>query len=357
MKKLRIAMVCHELNQGGGVASYINNTNEKLIACDEIQSVRIIETTKYKGILKLIHFTSVIILVLFLSVTRQVDIFHIHMSSRGSTLRKIIISSICFISRTPYIVHIHSGEYPSFYLKELNKYGKTVVKFFLRKAQFVVVLGHIWKEWFSNNLNLENLITLYNAIPDISVNHTISDKRETIVFVGRLTTKKGILDLISAFNIISLSRPMCELIIIGNDGDIVDIEASIGISARPRITFHGWLNSDECHSLIGKCSLLVLPSYYEGLPICILEAMCLSKPVVATSVGAIPEVITNGIEGIIIPPGNVSCLVNAINSILENKVLKENMGVRARARYEALFNIEEHTSKLTRIYSTTKTSE
>lgn len=350
MEKLKIALVCHKISQGGGVANYVDSLKNSLLNCPQIKSVYVIETTHNDKARRVIAYINSLLSVIFLSLSGRIDVFHIHMSSRGSSLRKIILSSACLILRKPYIIHIHSGEYPDFYSSELNLIGKYIVRFFLKRASSVIVLGKTWERWFSENLNLNNLAVVYNGIPDISNNHDIKKTKERIVFAGRLSAKKGIYDLISAFNTIGKKRPTCELVIIGSGIDTSTLKSKLDEPVKHLVRFEGWLTPSKCHEIISKCSLLVLPSYYEGLPICILEAMCLSKPVVATNVGAIPEVIIDNLNGKIFTPGDIPSLVKSIIFILENPAASISMGINAREKYKTNFEISENKNKILSLY-------
>lgn len=297
MTSLKIAIICHKISQGGGVANYVKNLRQSLLNSNEVSSVRIIETTHQRKLTSAINFIKSLSWIFILSLTGRIDIAHIHMSSRGSTIRKITIALLCLLLRKPYILHIHSGEYPEFY-RSLSAPSKSIIRFALNKASSVVVLGETWKTWFQKNINLTNLAVVHNGIPDISDNLKPTNPKESIVFAGRLTKNKGIHDLIAAFNVIGSLRKNCELIVIGDGTDPSQLISQVKPELKDSIIFKGWLTPENCHKIISECSLLVLPSYYEGLPICILEAMCLSKPVVATNVGAIPEVIFDEHNGI-----------------------------------------------------------
>ena len=102
--------------------------------------------------------------------------------------------------------------------------------------------------------------------------------------------------------------------------------------------------------LLATASIYVLPSYAEGLPISILEAMSAGLPVVTTPVGGIPEAITDGEEGLLVPTGNAEALSDAIQRLLSDSELREAMGSRGQAKFDTCFNANVVLPQLESMY-------
>jgi glycosyltransferase involved in cell wall biosynthesis len=94
-----------------------------------------------------------------------------------------------------------------------------------------------------------------------------------------------------------------------------------------------------------------MPSYYEGLPMSILEAMAASTPVISTSVGGIPEAVENGTEGLLVKPGDISALANSINILLSDAETWEKMSRAGRKKIEAMFSLKHNLSQLEKLYA------
>jgi glycosyltransferase involved in cell wall biosynthesis len=102
----------------------------------------------------------------------------------------------------------------------------------------------------------------------------------------------------------------------------------------------GWVDAALKSEILESASIFVLPSYFEGLPMSLLEAMSAALPIVASAVGGIPEAITDGVEGYLVTPGDVEGLRGAIKKLLLDADRCKSMGCRARMRFNAKFDIK-----------------
>lgn len=138
------------------------------------------------------------------------------------------------------------------------------------------------------------------------------------IAVGRLSAEKGHLVLVHAVAELAKSGRQCEVVVVG-DGPLRDSIASLigelGIADRLRLA--GWKSGPEVRQLIGESRALVLPSFAEGLPVVVMEAMALGRPVVATWVAGIPELVSAGETGWLVPPGDPSSLALAMAQCLD----------------------------------------
>jgi glycosyltransferase involved in cell wall biosynthesis len=159
--------------------------------------------------------------------------------------------------------------------------------------------------------------------------------------VGRICEQKGQLLLIEAVRILMEKGADCRLVLAG-DGDMrAEAESRIaagGLTGRVSIT--GWISADRVRQEILAARALVLPSFAEGLPVVIMEAMALGRPVISTYVAGIPELVKDRETGWLIPAGDVEALVSAIQECLAMRPGQlNNLGsagcARARSRHDA----------------------
>ena len=153
-----------------------------------------------------------------------------------------------------------------------------------------------------------------------------------IGFVGRLSREKGVLNLIEGMNTLASESPELSLDIVG-DGPLRD-QVAIAAAQHPlgkRLHLHGWVSHADLPSLYTRMRLLVIPSYTEGLPNVMLEAMACGTPVLATKVGGVPDVIQNGANGFLLEDNSPGSLTQALRMILSMDV-KELELVTERAR-------------------------
>jgi len=142
------------------------------------------------------------------------------------------------------------------------------------------------------------------------------------VTVGRLVPWKRVDRILEAVAKI----PDLGLLIIGDGPERSSLEqqaASLGISAR--VYFAGQRNREETLGLMSACDIFVLNSTYEGLPHVVLEAMALGLPVVATAVGGTPEVVKDGENGLLIPPGDGNAIVKALRRLCDDQFLHRHL--------------------------------
>ena len=163
-----------------------------------------------------------------------------------------------------------------------------------------------------------------------------------MVFVGRLSEAKGVFDLLSAISILKDAglRVTADLIGTGQTDEedrLVRSEAQAK-GLEDAICFHGMKTGAEKQAILSGADLFVLPSHMEIFPVSILEAFACGLPVVSTSVGAIPEIVADGKNGILVNVGDVQALASAMRKILKDKPLRMRMGRTNRATVEESYN-------------------
>jgi len=174
-----------------------------------------------------------------------------------------------------------------------------------------------------------------------------------LVCVGRLCEQKGQLLLVEAARILVARQHDFELILVG-DGELrTEIEDSI---ARYRLQSHvritGWISGDAVREEVLSARALVLPSFAEGLPVVIMEAMALRRPIISTFVAGIPELVLPGEHGWLVPAGDVQALTEAMQFCLSapTEVLGQ-MGQAAHTRAATRHNVDSQTARLVRLFS------
>lgn len=170
-----------------------------------------------------------------------------------------------------------------------------------------------------------------------------------ITYTGRLVPGKGLEVLLSAARRILDRFEFAHFLIVGQGplhAKLEDIARESRIDSR--VTLTGIRR--DIPSILAATDIFVLPSYSEGLPLSLLEAMAAAKPSVATSIGGVPELIDSGLDGIIVPPGNLTALAEALCRLLENEPYRENLGRRAREKAISNFTLERMVSEYESVY-------
>ncbi len=176
-----------------------------------------------------------------------------------------------------------------------------------------------------------------------------------LICVGRLSEEKGQLLLMEAAQRLAAQGVEFELVLAG-DGELrPDIEALVkyhNLQARVRIT--GWISGEQVRDEILSARALVLPSFAEGLPIVIMEAMALKRPVISTFVGGIPELVHPGENGWLVPAGDVEALADVMRACLETSVeTLARMGEAAHKLVSERHSVDTQAAKLDKLFKTT----
>ncbi len=176
--------------------------------------------------------------------------------------------------------------------------------------------------------------------------------RQQLVCVARLDAEKGQIVLLEAMQRIRKLHPDCRLKLVGDGALRPLIEARIReLDLGDHVEVTGWLSGAEVREEILAAQALVLPSFQEGLPVVIMEAMALERPVIATYVAGIPELVRDGVDGWLVPAGSVTALVEAIDACFTASVGDlRRIGKAARARVVANHVVDQEAAKLTALF-------
>ena len=179
--------------------------------------------------------------------------------------------------------------------------------------------------------SVDRLSVIPNGVDHESIKCTKPMRRERpyILTISSPHPVKGIDVLLHAFNIVSKEVQDFDLIIIGVSPDDKYEKLSSDLKLNSRVTFVGTVIGEEKYALLNGCKLFVLPSRNEAFPLALLEAKAAGKPIVATRVGCIPEIIDNGNNGLLVPPNDADALADAILSLLKSPALLTKMAKRS----------------------------
>ena len=300
----------------------------------------------------LVLFTKALMAFLFRLFGNRVDIVHLHMAERGSVLRKSILALLAFIFSKPVIMHTHGCEFHIFY-DNLPTIAKRLVNKVLQNCAYVIVLSKSWRQTYIEKCNLkaEKVVVKYNpvVVPDRIPNRSQSDKL-TFLLLGKINQRKGVFDLLKATaQLPSDYRNKIELIFAGNG----EIEKAMAIAKELKIdslvSFSGWVDPKQRDLLLERANVFVLPSYNEGLPMALLEAMSWKLPVITTPVGGIPEIVLHNETGLLVEPGDVRELTASIQFLVDNEALRLSLGNAAYQKVK-LLNIENYTHGILELY-------
>ena len=201
----------------------------------------------------------------------------------------------------------------------------------------------------SNGIEIEVFDRVGTPRQEIRKNFNIPSNAPLVVTIAVLRAPKGIDRLIRAMTIVRSRVPDSRLLIVG-DGEererLVALTAERGMVET--VTFAGF--REDVPDLLRAADVFVLPTLWDALPTVVIEAMAARIPVVASRVGGIPDMVSDGIQGRLIPPDDPSALGEAIAEILKDDLMRGAMAMAARHRTESDFSIVGQVGKLTALY-------
>jgi glycosyltransferase involved in cell wall biosynthesis len=307
---------------------------------------------KGNGFANAFYFSKALVVFFWRMLTsRQIKIVHIHTACRGSFTRKTIILLLSKIFGKKAILHIHGGEFKVYY-KTAGSIKKHFILNTLKNADELAVLSDEWKIYFDELTGKHKSIVINNpvVVPNEAVKNTVSTP-VNVLYLNHITEKKGIFDLIELFKINKEAyKGVFKLNIAGN-GDGLDkmknLIAEYGLEEL--VEYKGWVSGQAKEDLLQQCNVFVLPSYFEGLPMSILEAMAISKPIIATNVGGIPRTVKPGENGWLFSPTDIDAMQNIFNEIKNNPLVLEAYGKKS---FEIVqdFSITRVVEKLNGLY-------
>tara|TARA_R110000868_G_scaffold177409_6_gene415867 strand:- start:1426 stop:2493 length:1068 start_codon:yes stop_codon:yes gene_type:complete len=259
----------------------------------------------------------IIKILLLLATQKEIEIVHIHGASYNSFTRKNIIYKISKWFKKKTIYHIHGAEYQLFYEKANNS-TKHKIANFINNTDCLVCLSESWKTFFIKNFNPRRIEILPNIMATPTDLTKAKFKKTPIVFqfLGFIDERKGVWLLLETLKDHRYELQGKAIFNIGGNGETQKLKNLIKkYELEEIVNFNGWVSGKDKQQLFHDADIYLLPSYNEGLPISILEAMSYSLPILSTKVGGIPEVVSSE-NGILITPGSKEELWSALNYYL-----------------------------------------
>jgi glycosyltransferase involved in cell wall biosynthesis len=344
MKKYRVLMIGPDRSVHGGISGVVNNyyeagLNEKI---DLFYIGTMVEGSKVRKLLQ-----AAAAYIRFLKKLPRYDIVHVNMAADASYYRKAVFIKTARFAKKKIIIHQHGGDFETFYYKKLGEWQRKKVQKVLSMGDAFLVLAPVWKEFFGRIIE-ENKITI---LPDSIKIPASCEKKygsHKLLFLGRLCKAKGIVELIAAMSVLKEKYPDIHLYLGGiwEDKDLKQLAEE----RQDCITYLSWICGEEKKKYLEECDIFVLPSYFEGQSVSILEAMAYSCAVVASKTGGIPQMILDGETGILVEPQSELSLQEGLEKVLSDSSLAEKLGRKARDKVSAEYAMENNIERLLSIY-------
>lgn len=279
---------------------------------------------------------------------REEDITHIH---AHFGINPTAVAMLCkVLGGPPYSFTVHGPE-------EFDKATILALDEKIQYAAFVVAISSFGRSQLYRWCDRENWSKIYIVhcgVDEIFFQEDLTPipNRPQLVCVGRLSEQKGHLLLIEAAGELAKEGLSFKLVLVGDGSLRSQIEARIvQLGLQNHIEITGWASNSEVKQQILKSRALVLPSFGEGLPVVIMEALALGRPVISTYVAGIPELVQPGICGWLVPPGSLEDLTAAIRTVLQLPVAElQQMGKVGAMRVAERHNASVEAKKLAMLF-------
>lgn len=287
-----------------------------------------------------------------LCINWRPSIVHIHTCSWFTFWRNTLDVAVSKLLFRRIVLHIHGGQFHKF-LNSLSWWQSLLVRLVFRASDRVVVLSEEWSRRLSGWCVPEKLVVVPNGVPVQSVGHKQKDGLTHILCLANYSKDKGQDDLIRA--VAGTADPSSLRI------SLLGAEAEKGhqdslrrlvdeLNLEKQVEIPGPKIGSEKQSYLDEADIFCLPSYDEGLPMSMLEAMAAGVPVIVTRVGAIPEVVSDGVDGFLYDPGNIEDLAKCIDYLVEDPSRSKNIGLAGYERVKQKYSIGVAATRIMTIY-------
>ncbi len=342
--RLKVLMVGPDRSVHGGISGVVNNYYDagldRLVDLCYIGTM--VEGSKPR---KLVQAAAAYFR--FLCKLPGYGIVHVNMASDSSYYRKSFFVRTAKFFGKKVVIHQHGGDFQGFYENELSHRGRQSVKRVLSMGDAFLVLGHAWKDFFGTIIDGDKITVLPDALR-IPAWEEKNYGVHKILFLGRLCRAKGIGELLGVMPELKKSYPDVHLYLGGiwEDKELQKEAVCLGDC----VTDLGWLTGEDKTRYLKECDIFVMPSYFEGQSVSVLEAMAYGCGIVASKTGGIPDMIIEGETGLFAMPKDKQTLKDALFELLAKPQLCKVLGANARRKAEAEFSMDRNIEHLLGIY-------
>lgn len=334
--------------QVGGVTTFIRILMSSNLVAERYDLIHL-DTTRAKADLStagrfslrnLSYFLSQMRRLVLIAVHQHPVIMHLAMTSGWSFWKEGAFLLLGKAFRMGGVAHLHGGSFRDYYWKNPRPIRR-LIGWVLRQADVVIALSEQWQRFLLEDVRSDlHVVVMPNTVDAMFAaaaeqdDYVTRQKGNVVLFVGQLARAKGVLDILRAVPLVQASREEVIFLFAGGAHEVGILEEMENYSLKAglgnAVQFLGEVTGQAKLDLFRRATLFILPSYGEGLPYVLLEAMAVGLPVITTPVGAIPEIIKDGQHGFLIQPGDHTALAKRIIQLLNDGSLRQRMGLANR---------------------------
>lgn len=299
--------------------------------------VRLITTSTVHGANRFRKLTAVmrfLLRVLWGLTSHRPSVLHIHTASGRDFLRNTVPLVVARSMSVPVVLHVHPPWSFVKYARSGSVPAKAFKQWLVRSVDCIVVPTQGGVGALRPIAPHTVIAVVCNPVEPLAQTGSVAldDRGATILFLGWTVREKGVFDLLQAFSTIVKDKPSARLVMYGPYGVPETRAYAHVLGLDSHVEIGEWVEGTEKAALLASSRVLALPSYSEGLPVVVLEAMQAGLPVVATCVGGIPDVVEDGVSGSLVEPGDTETLATRIAELIDDDELWLSMSTKSQSR-------------------------
>jgi glycosyltransferase involved in cell wall biosynthesis len=278
---------------------------------------------------------------------------HVNMAERLSLFRKSVVIVTCRTLGIPVVLHLHAAQLHHFY-RELPFPLQGLTRWVFSLPASCLVLGSAAQHFVTETLKVPSnrVEVIINGVPEPSHKRRMASENaiQKVLFLGNLSQRKGVLDLLQALALPGFEPSRLEVIFAGGGDVSLYLAKARQLGVDGFVRFAGWSDQQQVAQMMAQTDVLILPSYDEGLPLVILEALANGVAVVCSPVGEIPSVLSDGVNASFVQPGDIPGIAAAIQHVLREPAYRQTLERNGRTLYERRFSLTQFFSSIAKIH-------
>jgi glycosyltransferase involved in cell wall biosynthesis len=347
-------MIVQEPLVKGGIAAVVNGYRGSKLEKD----YHIIYVESYKDggrIAKLLKAISGYLKFAKVMIVDKPVLVHIHSSFGPSFYRKMPFIIMASWAKIPIINHIHGADFDEFYVNASNKKRK-LIKIIYNKCSILIALSEEWKDRLLRIVPESKIAIVenYSIIHEDALEQRLKRKcNNKVLFLGEIGKRKGCYDV--PLVVREVKKQIADIRFIlagaGSDADekaIRQLMDENGVAEN--VAFSGWVRGDKKDKLLREADVFFLPSYNEGMPMSVLDAMGYGLPIVSTRVGGIPKIVHDGQNGYCCEAGDVDTMAKSIRQFIVDDKKRKFAAYESMSIVKQKYSFERHLESLESVY-------
>lgn len=350
MRMKKVCMIVPNKMVKGGIAAVVNGYHDSKLEKD--YDITYVESYtdggKLTKLLKAINGYFKFIKVL---LTNKPNLVHIHSSFGPSFYRKMPFIYMASWAKIPIINHIHGADFDQFYVNASTK-KKDKIKKVYDKCSVLIALSDEWKERLCRIVSSDKVVVIenYSVLHEDAYKNRLNRECNNIVlFLGELGHRKGCYDIPAVVKRVADKIPTVKFVLAGagsQDDETAIKKLILENGVTENVIFPGWVRGSEKDKLLREADIFFLPSYNEGMPMSILDAMGYGLPIVSTNVGGIPKIVRNKENGCCCEAGDTDTYVRKIINLLSNDKWRFDAASASLEIIKKGYSLEAHLHRL-----------